>query len=133
MWFEVYWFLLGVVLLGFYNALLIKDDKTPENSPDNTKIEKDWHRIGASLFAYLTITFWIHSYDFRFVLFGVSAFWFLFAGIVHMVGLKKDFFYVGETAYTDKLFRKVFPNNPILASKILKTALFVVSALLFLL
>lgn len=113
------WTLLGAWLLGIYNALLIKDDKLPESDPKNKQLESDWHAIGACIFVYLTITAWIF-FGAKYILFSLSCFWTLFAGTVHTMGLDKPFFFVGTTAKTDQLLRKLSPNKPELVSAILK-------------
>lgn len=124
----IIWVLLGVVLLGFYNGLLLKDDKLSEDDPQNKKIESYWHFVGSLIFIYLALTTW-YVWDIKYIPLTLSSFWCLFGGIVHKVGLNKPFFFVGTTAKTDKLLRKVFPKNPELLSGIVKIATLVISIL----
>lgn len=119
------------ILLGLYNALLLKDDKTPEDSPLNKQTEKMWHLIGATLFSYIAIVSWYY-FNWKFALFTLSGFWLIFGSIVHKIGLNKPIFFVGITASTDKLLRKIYPKNPELLSGILKISLFILSLLLIL-
>ena len=124
------WITLGVTLLGGYSALLLKDDKTPETDlKQNLEIEKDWHFVGASLFVYIALSFWI-SFNGFYACFALSLFWLLYGGIVHTIGLNKPFFFVGTTAWTDKMIRKVFSKNPELLSAILKILFLVISLIL---
>jgi hypothetical protein len=37
----IIWVLIGVILLGFYNGLLLADDKLPELDPKNKSLEFD--------------------------------------------------------------------------------------------
>lgn len=115
----IIWSLIGAVLLGFYNGLLLLDDKLLESDSRNKEIEEEWHIIGATIFIYLTLTSWI-LYGWEYILFTLSCFWCIFAGIVHRIGLNKPFFFVGTTAKTDKLIRKIAPKKPELVSGILK-------------
>jgi hypothetical protein len=66
----------------------------------------------------------------KYIPFALSCFWGIFAGIVHIVGLNKSFFFVGTTAKTDILIRKIFPKNPEIGSAILKCLSMVISILL---
>lgn len=125
----VLWILLGVTILGLYNGLMLLDDKTDENSDKNSQIESDWHIVGAALFLYLAFTFW-YAIGIQYALLAIAAFWILFAGIVHRVGLHKPFFFVGTTAKSDKLLRKWFPNNPERASAVLKLLVFAAALVL---
>ena len=125
------WLILGVVLIGLYNAYLLKDDKTPESDQINADLEKKWHFIGAGLFMYIGLTFWYVGSVFYIPL-ALSLFWLLFGGIVHKIGLNKPFFFVGTTAKTDKILRRLFKKNPERGSAILKISVFVLSLFLVL-
>ena len=70
------WLVLGVVLIGLYNAYLLKDDKTPESDPINKDLEKKWHFIGATLFIYISLTFYYIGNIF-YVPLTLSLFWLL--------------------------------------------------------
>ena len=107
----VIWILIGATLMGLYNGLLLLDDKTLETDPKNKEIEESWHFVGATIFIYLTVTAWVF-WGIEYIPFALSSFWVLFAGIVHKVGLKRPFFFVGTTAKTDILLIKLFPKNP---------------------
>lgn len=120
------------ILLGLYNGLLLKDDKIPENDPSNKQTEKMWHLTGAALFCYISIVAWYY-FNWKYALFSLSGFWLVFGSIVHKVGLNKPFFYVGTTASTDKLIRRISSKSPELVSGILKTSFFLLSLLLILL
>ena len=128
----VIWILIGSVLLGLYNGLLLLDDKTPEDDPNNSQIQDDWHLVGAFIFMYLSITAW-YVWGIEYIPFTLSTFWLVFAGIVHRIGLNKPIFYVGTTAKTDKLIRKYFPTNPEKGAFILKVSAMVISILLLIL
>lgn len=125
------WTLIGVVLLGVYSGLLLLDDKTPESDSKNKEIEDKWHFFGAAIFCYIAATAWI-IWGLVFVPFVLSAFWSIYAGIVHKVGLNKPFFFVGTTAKTDILIRKVFKKNPERGSAIFKILALVLSLFLIL-
>ena len=125
----IIWILVGAILLGFYNGLLLLDDKLPESDPRNKDIEEGWHAIGAAIFLYLAITAWI-LYGWKYVPFTLSCFWCIFAGIVHKVGLNRPFFFVGTTAKTDQLLRKLSPKKSELASGILKIGMLLASIIL---
>jgi hypothetical protein len=120
----IFWILLGVALLGSYSGLMLLDDKTPENDISNKWLEEKWHFVGATFFIYLYFTTWI-VLGYEYVPFCISSFWMLFGGLIHVIGLKKHFFFVGTTAKTDVLLRKIFPKNPYLGSAILKVGLFI--------
>jgi hypothetical protein len=125
----IIWTLIGVVLLGFYNGLLLADDKLPESDPKNRDIEDGWHTVGAAIFIYLAITAWI-MFGWKYIPFTLACFWSLFAGVVHRVGLDKSFFFVGTTATTDKLLRKISSKKPELVSAILKLSVIIASIVL---
>ena len=124
----ILWILVGVVLLGLYNGLLLLDDKTPEDDPNNVKIQKDWHLVGGLVFSYLALTAW-YIWDWTYIPFTIASFWLIFAAIVHKVGLNKPAFFVGTTAETDKLIRKLFPENPERGALILKSSALILSIL----
>lgn len=126
---SILWIVLGVGLLGFYSGLMLLDDKTDENSENNKDIETDWHVIGSIFFLYIALTSW-YLLGFWYFPLVLSLFWLLFGGIVHKVGLKKPFFYVGYTAKTDKVIRKMFPKNPEKFSMILKSVVLALSLLI---
>lgn len=96
--------LMAPVLLGFYNAYLILDDRTPEEDTSNRRLEFIWHLAGGAIFCYFA---WLYAgkYGYGAVLYTLANFWLFFAGIVHKVALKKPFFFVGTTAMTDKSIR----------------------------
>jgi hypothetical protein len=119
-----------VVSLGFYNAYLLLDDKTDENNPINKSLEKKWHFIGAYLFLSLSGTIYFFTREWKYIPFVLSSFWLIFGGIVHVVGLNKPFFYVGTTAFTDKLLRYISAKNPDITSAIIKLALLISSILI---
>lgn len=125
----IIWCLVGVVLLAFYNALLVLDDKTPENDLINKEIETEWHVVGAAIFCYIAITAWM-IWGVEYIPFVLSAFWLIYGGIVHVIGLKKPFFFVGTTAKTDIVIRKIFPKNPENGSAFLKCLVMILSVLL---
>jgi hypothetical protein len=125
----IFWLLMGAVLMGWYNALLLLDDKTLKTEEMNKEIEEYWYGVGAGIFFYLSLTT-IFIWGMEYVPFTLSSFWLLFAGIVHNIGLNKPFFFVGTTAKTDILLRIIYPKNPELASAILKFTLFFLSLLL---
>ena len=127
----IFWGFIGVILLGLYNGLLLLDDKTSESDPLNTSIETRWHIVGAMIFIYISCTAWL-VWGIEYVPFILSLFWSLYAGIVHKIGLKKPFFYVGLTAKTDKILRKFFPKNPELGSGILKILILILSLIFML-
>jgi hypothetical protein len=116
----IIWTLLAVILVGLYNGLLLADDKLPESDPTNPSLEKKWHFVGAALFCFLAGTAW-WFWGIRYVPFVLSAFWVLFGGIVHIVGLRRPFFFVGTTALTDRILRKVSAKSPETVSAILKS------------
>lgn len=123
------WLLVGAVLLGLYNGLQIKDARTDDNLPENAKINKQWHLVGFGIMVYLTITsyfIWGPAY----ILLSWAIFWEIFAGIVHVIGLKRPFFFVGTTVWSDKQIRKYFPVKYELASGIMKTTFLVIAILM---
>jgi hypothetical protein len=124
----IIWVLFGVISLAYYNALLIIDNNTPDTDSENLKIKERWHFVGATLFIFISLTSW-YNWGFWYAPFTLSCFWALFGGIVHKVALRRPFFYVGTTAKTDVLLRKLFPNNPQKASAIIKTSALVLSIL----
>lgn len=125
----IIYLLFAVVLIGLYNGLLLLDDKTLESDPKNKEIEKKWHTVGAALFLFISASAW-YFFGWQYILLGLSAFWSLFGGIVHKVGLNKPFFFVGTTAKTDLMIRKVFPKKPELGSAIAKIGVLALSVLL---
>lgn len=125
----ILWVLIGVITLGYYNALLILDDRTPESDPNNLKIKKKWHIAGSIIFCYLAATAW-YIWGWKYIPFTLSCFWMIFAGIVHEVALNKSFFFVGTTAKTDRIIRWISPNNPEKVSAIMKSLALIVSTLL---
>jgi hypothetical protein len=122
----IIWVLFGVVILAYYNALLIIDNNIPDTNSENIKIKERWHFVGAILFIFISITSW-YNWGFWYAPLTLSCFWALFGGIVHKVALNRPFFFVGTTAKTDRVLRKIFPNNPQKASAIIKISVLILS------
>jgi len=125
----IIWILLGVILLGYYNGLLLLDNNTPEDDAKNKQIKNLWHLVGAIIFLYLSGTAWF-IWGIKYVPFALSSFWGVYASIVQKIGLNKSPFFVGTTAKTDLLIRKIFSKNPELGSGILKSISLIISVLL---
>ncbi len=125
----IIWTLIAVILLGFYNGLLLLDDKKLESDPANKGIETKWHMVGAAIFLFISFTAW-YVWGWQYIAFGLASFWCIFGGIVHRVGLNKPFFFVGTTAKTDLMIRKFFPKKPELGSAIAKIGILVLSVLI---
>lgn len=89
---------------GLYGGLLLLDDKLPEDHVKNKRIEIYWHFVGALVFGIFAYTFY-RFLGWRYVPLCFALAWLLFGGIVHVVGLRLDFFYVGTTAVTDRMQR----------------------------
>jgi hypothetical protein len=122
----ILWVLIGVIFLALYNSFLLIDAWTSDLNPKDTIVKDYWHRVGAAIMLYLSGTAW-YLFGFKFFIFMLVNFWVLFAGIVHVFALNRPFFYVGKTAKTDILFRKVFPENTFLYSGIIKSILYLFS------
>lgn len=123
------WIIISVILLGFYNGYLLLDDKTTEQTPLDKSIERKWHFVGSLIFLYIGFL----SYKFlgwKYIPFSLASFWIIFAGIVHIIGMKKSFFYVGTFSLTDRISRRIFPKNTELITGIIKTIIWISSILL---
>ena len=119
----------GITLFGFYSGLLLLDDKTQEQTDEDKRIEKKWHMVGGLIVVYLAfVAFMLGGWIFIPLVFTFA--WLIFAGIVHIIGMKKPFFYVGNFAWTDKLLRKIFGSRVELLSGIIKVVLFILSIIL---
>lgn len=123
------WILIIVILLGFYNGYLLLDDKTKEQTNIDKNIEKKWHFVGALLFLYISFISG-YSLGWKYIPFTLLSFSVIFSGIVHIIGMKKSFFYVGTFSETDKLTRKIFKKNPELWSGLIKVILLTTSIVL---
>lgn len=64
-------------------------------------------------------------------LFTASLFWLIHDGIVNIIGLDRKFFFVGTTAFMDRMFRWFFPGNPSLAMGIAKGSILALSIAAF--
>lgn len=125
----VIWILIGVILLGLYNGYLLLDNYTAEEDPKNISIKNKWHIIGSIIFLYISSTVW-YLWGWKYIPFSLSCFWSIYAGIVHKIGLNRSFFFVGTTAGTDKIIRKISSKKPELVSSILKISLLILSVIL---
>lgn len=118
---------------GLYGALLLKDDKMSEDDARNAHLELQWHAVGA--FVFLTIAYTFYRFiGVRAVPLSLSTAWLLFAGLVHVVGLGRSFFYVGTTAATDKIqqwLARTLHTSVQLLSAVLKILAYVASILYF--
>lgn len=122
----ILWVLVGVIFLALYNSFLLIDAWTSDINPDNKLIKDYWHSLGAVIMIYLSTTAW-YLFGFKYFVFMMTNFWVLFGGIVHVFALNRPFFYVGTTAKTDKIFRKVFPKNTMFYSGLIKSILYLAS------
>ena len=122
------WVILGVVILGFYNGYMLLDDKTQEQTDLDKDIEAKWHLMGAIFTMYLALSAW-YILGLKYVPLVFSSFWLWFAGIVHIIGMKKSFFYVGTFAWSDRMLRRMF-KKPEVWVGIIKIIAFISSIIL---
>jgi hypothetical protein len=122
----ILWVLVGVIFLALYNSFLLIDAWTSDLHPDNKLIKDYWHGLGAAIMLYLSTTAW-YLFGLKYFVFMMTNFWVLFGGIVHVFALNRPFFFVGTTAKTDILFRKVFPKNTMFFSGLIKSIIYLVS------
>ena len=123
------WILLGVIIIGAYNAYMLLDDKTQEYTSEDHRLERIWHKIGSVLFTYVAVTAWI-VLGWKYIFFCFASFLLVFGGIVAIIGMKKSFFYVGTFAQTDKVFRKMFPKNTETWNAIVKIVIWILSIII---
>lgn len=66
-----------------------------------------WHRMQAlQQLNVLVVPTIVAGEGWPVMLAGAAAFWIIHDGIVNLVGLKRTFFYVGTTAFIDRMFQK---------------------------
>lgn len=132
----IIYFVLLVAALGWYNALLVKDDRMNEDDPRNANLEVQWHIAGGIVFFLIAWGAW-KELGWPWAIFVLALFWLLFAGIVHITALGKSFFFVGTTALSDKIINWI--NNTFKighaekVAMILKTVTIIVSIILLIL
>lgn len=98
-----------ICLIGgfaLYGGYLLLDDKRPEDTAEDVHIDALWHLFGGIVFFLIAFTFY-RFMGWKYALFSIAVAWFLYAGIVQLIGLQKNFFFVGTTAMTDKALQSV--------------------------
>lgn len=90
---------------------------------------KKWHRFQALQQGGVILVVAFLSGFWQVVLLGLGAFWLLHDGIVNIVGLGRGFFFVGTTAWIDRIFQKL--KQPEAAMAIVKIALVAAGILSF--
>lgn len=98
---------------------------------ENRDYNRSWHRMQAAQQALFILAVCLLSGQPSFILLGSALFWILHDGIVNKVGLERPFFYVGETAWTDRQFQRF--ENPEQAMAFAKWAALIAGIIWFIL
>jgi hypothetical protein len=101
------YFVAQAILLGFYNAYLLADNRTADTASEDRRIKARWHFFGAAIHGCNALLGGF-VFGWAWALFVLALFWGLYAGIVHKWGLEKPFFFVGSSAASDRLLWRLY-------------------------
>jgi len=124
--------LIGVIALIAQMKYFIRDDRTENNSARDKDIKLKWHFAGGVIHGWMYYVI-ADNYGIEWGLLISSLTWIFFDGFIN-AELKKEFFYVGETALIDKAQRqlaKILHLPPDLVSALLKLALVIITLYFF--
>lgn len=109
----------GLALYGVFDALAdayifqwLYTHRGRSTASDALDFNRLWHRAQAAQQALVILVVSYLSGHWSLLLLGAGLFWLIHDGVVNLVGLGRPFFYVGSTAWTDRLFQR-FPDPPL--------------------
>jgi hypothetical protein len=127
---EYLFVLVFAVAFGFRNGYQFKE-RFATDDQKSRKYNKYWHGLQAIIqLDFMAAMAYYNDFSIYFFVFGLSAFWILFDGIVAKF-LGKKFFYLGKTAFIDRCFRDVFGDKYMTASIVVKFLSFTISGFVY--
>lgn len=108
---------------------LLKDDRTSNNTTEDKTIKRYWHIFGGILHVWMGYVM-EQAYGNGIGLFTGAIMWIFFDGAINSMVLRKEWWYVGSTAWIDiaqQQLGKWIHTDPRLVSAILKLSTLVVA------
>lgn len=128
----------SILLITLLGALIaqsvyfIIDDRTENNTPQDLRLKKYWHWAGGAIHVWFGYVMW-RLFGWHWGLLTASITWYFFDGCINSFVLHKEWWYLGTTAWLDKLQHEIADLIHIDArtvSAILKN-LFLISSILY--
>jgi len=124
--------LIGIAALVIQMIYFLLDDRAANNNPLDLNLKKYWHWAGGALHIWLGYAISRIYNDWHWGLLMASLTWYFFDGMVNSFVLKKEWWYIGTTAWIDKFQQQVAKAihiEPRLFSALLKHVLLIFSIL----
>ena len=83
------------------------DDRSENHDARDRRIKVRWHWAGGVIHIWMAYAIYRISGDWRWGLFDGALTWLLFDGFINSYVLKKEFWYIGDTAWLDRAQRTV--------------------------
>lgn len=109
------------------------DDRSENHNARDRRIKKYWHWAEGAAHVWMAYAIYRISGDWRWGFFNGALTWLLFDGFINSYVLKREFWYIGDTAWIDQVQRTIASFLHIehrLFSACLKSAMLIISILL---
>src|ERR1043165_6511920 len=97
----------GIAALIVQMIYFLLDDRSENNTARDRRIKKYWHWAGGAIHIWMAYAIKQIAHDWHYGLLMGSLTWLFFDGFVNSYLLKKERWYIGETAWLDKVQRAV--------------------------
>lgn len=123
----------GLAALIVQMIYFLIDDRSENHTARDRRIKARWHWAGGVIHIWMAYAIYRIAGDWRWGLFNGALTWLLFDGFINSYVLKKEFWYIGDTAWLDRAQRTTAGFLHIehrLFSACLKWAMLIISIIL---
>jgi hypothetical protein len=97
----------GLAALIVQMIYFLIDDRSENHTARDHHIKKYWHWAGGAIHVWMAYTVGEIAHDWRWGLLMGSLTWVLFDGFINTYVLRREWWYIGDTAWLDKAQRTV--------------------------
>lgn len=125
--------LTGIAALIVQMIYFLLDDRAENHTANDLRLKKRWHWAGGAIHIWMAYAVGEIAGDWRWGLLMGALTWALFDGFINTYVLRREWWYIGETAWLDKMQRAIARALRIdhrALSACLKYTVLIISALL---
>lgn len=97
-----------IVALGMYNGYVMRCDKDEDEIACYKGVSQSINLITIVAFTCLSLIVFSYTKSYALVFFSLATFLVFYDGVIHILGMRKPFFYVSNVLLSDKLIRALF-------------------------
>lgn len=98
--------LTGIAAVTLQMVYFLLDDREANHTAVDRRLKKWWHAAAGALHVWMGVVI-ARQFGWQHGLFMGALMWFMFDGIINTVVLRREWFYIGDTAQIDIAQRKV--------------------------